>query len=100
MLPAYSINMFSQAGHSDNIVEVYFSPDGRYPPQHNTMSCINDQSTGKWEWRLHRPILGCIVQCIAWSPDGLYLASGDKSGEVRFCVIPFFALFPSAAFYS
>ena len=55
-------------GHADNIVELYFSPDGS-----KLASGSGDQTVRFWDIYTQTPKMTCKahkhwVQCIAWSP--------------------------------
>lgn len=70
-------------GHSDNIVDVYFSPDGG-----RLASGSGDCTVRFWDINTQTPEVTCKghknwVQCIAWSPDGNFVASGCRDGEIR-----------------
>ena len=91
-------------GHADNIVDAYFSPDGRSVPLHGHVTLsrliahvvfsVSNLATGSgdktvrfWDVSTMTPKKTCKghkhwVQCIAWSPDGVYVASGGRDNEV------------------
>eukprot|EP00897_Mesotaenium_endlicherianum_P008777 jgi/Mesen1/7928/ME000422S07086 len=70
-------------GHSEAVLSVAFSPDGR-----QLASGSGDTTVRMWDIHTQTPFLTCIghtnwVLCIAWSPDGRQLASGSMDNDVR-----------------
>lgn len=70
-------------GHADNIIELYFSPDGK-----RLASGSGDCTVRFWDLPTQSPKLTCKghshwVQCIAWAPDNSVLASGGRDSMVR-----------------
>ena len=71
-------------GHTDAVLHVSFSPDGR-----RLASGGGDMAVRFWNTQTHMPIHVCTghkhhVLCTAWSPDhGSIFASADRSGEIR-----------------
>ncbi len=70
-------------GHADNIVDCFFSPDGRH-----LATGSGDMTVRFWDVNTLTPKMTCKghkhwVQCISWSPDGLTLASGGADKEIR-----------------
>lgn len=73
----------SLPGHSDAILHVHFSPDGKY-----LASGGGDAVVRFWDVYTTTPKFVCKghashVLCTAFSPDGKYFASADKTGQVR-----------------
>eukprot|EP00056_Hartaetosiga_gracilis_P021873 m.26964 g.26964 ORF g.26964 m.26964 type:complete len:489 (-) comp9309_c0_seq1:1083-2549(-) len=71
------------SGHTDNIVDVQFSPDGQ-----RLATGSGDQTVRFWDMFTATPKKTCKghknwVQCVAWSPDGQYVASGSSDTQVR-----------------
>ena len=71
------------AGHADNIVDLYFSPDGG-----NLATGSGDKTVRFWDVHTQTPRFTCKghghwVQCIAWAPDGALVASGSRDNSVR-----------------
>lgn len=70
-------------GHANNIVELYFSPDGT-----RLATGSGDCTVRFWDVWTATPKFTCKghkhwVQCIAWAPDGKSLASGSQDNEIR-----------------
>ncbi|XP_067032420.1 notchless protein homolog 1-like isoform X1 [Acropora muricata] len=70
-------------GHSEAVISVAFSPDGRY-----LASGSGDTTVRFWDVNTETPHFTCKghnhwILHIAWSPDGKKLASGCKNGEIR-----------------
>lgn len=70
-------------GHSEAVIAVSFSPDGRY-----LASGSGDMTVRFWDVNTETPHFTCKAHThwilhIAWSPDGKKLASGCKNGEIR-----------------
>jgi len=71
-------------GHTDAVLHVSFSPDGR-----RLASGGGDMAVRFWNTTTHMPIHVCTghkhhVLCTAWAPDhGSVFASADRSGEIR-----------------
>ncbi|GAU34431.1 hypothetical protein TSUD_393840 [Trifolium subterraneum] len=70
------------SGHSEAVLSVAFSPDGR-----QLASGSGDTTVRFWDLGTQTPMYTCKghknwVLCIEWSPDGKYLVSGSKSGEL------------------
>ncbi|CAH3111277.1 unnamed protein product, partial [Porites lobata] len=70
-------------GHSEAVISVAFSPDGRY-----LASGSGDTTVRFWDVNTETPHYTCRghshwILHIAWSPDGKKLASGCKNGEIR-----------------
>eukprot|EP00049_Salpingoeca_infusionum_P002101 m.54068 g.54068 ORF g.54068 m.54068 type:complete len:498 (+) comp11387_c1_seq1:172-1665(+) len=70
-------------GHTDNIVDVAFSPNGR-----QLATGSGDKTVRFWDIHTMTPERTCKghkhwVQCVAWSPDGNYVASGASDNQVR-----------------
>ncbi|WVZ99814.1 LOW QUALITY PROTEIN: hypothetical protein U9M48_045060 [Paspalum notatum var. saurae] len=73
---------FLSAGHTDAVIAVSFSPDGKC-----LASGSGDTTVRFWDLSTQTPLFTCKghknwVLCIAWSPDGKHLVSGSKSGEL------------------
>ena len=73
----------SMPGHSDAILHVSFSPDGK-----SLASGGGDASVRFWDAYSSTPRFTCAghkhhVLCTAWSPCGTRFASADRAGEVR-----------------
>ncbi|CAN1316699.1 Notchless protein homolog [Linum perenne] len=71
------------AGHSEAVLSVSFSPDGR-----QLASGSGDTTVRIWDLNTQTPMFTCTghknwVLCIAWSPDGKHLVSGSKAGELQ-----------------
>jgi WD40 repeat protein len=78
-------NRLAQFGdHSKNITQLAFSPDGTL-----LASVCQDETAKIWDWthktELHRLIgsYSTLVHCIAFSPDGRTVVTGEHGG-VRF----------------
>ncbi|KAJ3695720.1 hypothetical protein LUZ60_001097 [Juncus effusus] len=72
----------SIAGHTEAVLSVSFSPDGKY-----LASGSGDTTVRFWDLNTQTPLFTCNghknwVLTIAWSPDGKYLVSGSMSGEL------------------
>lgn len=72
----------SMSGHSDAVLSVNFSPDGK-----RLASGSGDTTVRFWDLGTQLPDKTCKnhknwVQCVAWSPDAACLASGDQNGAV------------------
>jgi ribosome assembly protein 4 len=72
----------SLTGHSESILSVQFSPDGR-----RAASASGDGSVRIWDLTTETPLHVCDghkgwVLCISWSPDGKFLASGSMDNQV------------------
>lgn len=70
-------------GHSEPVISVAFSCDGR-----RLASGSGDTTVRFWDVTTETPLHTCRahshwVLCIAWSPNGMKLASGDKNGAVH-----------------
>ncbi|EDO31555.1 predicted protein, partial [Nematostella vectensis] len=70
-------------GHTEAVISVAFSPDGRY-----LASGSGDTTVRFWDVTTETPHFTCKghmhwILHIAWSPDGKKLASGCKNGEIR-----------------
>ncbi len=71
-------------GHTDAVLHVTFSPDGR-----RLASGGGDMAVRFWNTVTHMPAHVCTghkhhVLCTAWSPDhGSIFVSADRSGEIR-----------------
>eukprot|EP00038_Savillea_parva_P024271 m.43550 g.43550 ORF g.43550 m.43550 type:complete len:520 (+) comp6422_c0_seq2:135-1694(+) len=70
-------------GHADNIVELYFSPDGK-----RLATGSGDCTVRFWDIWTQTPKFTCKghthwVQCIAWAPDGNTLVSGGRDNQIR-----------------
>jgi WD40 repeat protein len=70
-------------GHNDGVNSVAFSPDGKY-----ALSGSDDNTLKLWDWK--KGIvkawfnLESLAFCCAFSPDGQFIAAGDKAGRVYF----------------
>lgn len=72
----------SMPGHSESVISVQFSPDGRY-----LASGSGDTTVRFWDLTTETPQYTCTshkhwILCLAWSPDGRKLASGCKKGQI------------------
>jgi len=70
-------------GHSEAVISVAFSPDGKY-----LASGSGDTTVRFWDVNTETPHFTCKghrhwILAIAWSPDGKKLASGCKNAEIR-----------------
>lgn len=70
-------------GHSEAIVSVSFSPDGKA-----LASGSGDTTLRLWDLQTETPQYTCTghtswVLCVEWSPDGKKVASSDKTGQLR-----------------
>lgn len=70
-------------GHTEAVIHVSFSPDGR-----RLASGGGDTTVRFWDTGTSLPKFTCQghrhhVLCTAWSPDGSRFASADKAGEIR-----------------
>lgn len=69
-------------GHTDNVVDVSFSPDGNI-----IASASNDKTVKLWtkKGQLLKPILKhrSSVWTVSFSPNGQFIASGDNEGIVK-----------------
>ncbi|CAK4101877.1 unnamed protein product [Aphanomyces euteiches] len=70
-------------GHSEAILHVRFSPDGK-----KLASGGGDATVRFWDTNTCMPQFTCRghkhhVLCTAWSPDGSRFVSADKTGEIR-----------------
>lgn len=70
-------------GHTEAVIHVSFSPDGR-----RLASGGGDTTVRFWDTGTCLPHHTCTghrnhVLCTAWSPDGARFASGDRNGEIR-----------------
>ena len=72
-------------GHRKNILDICFSPDGRW-----LSSCGEDRSIRIWNGKNGRSIASFLgghrdwVRCIEYHPDGFTLCSGGDDGSIRF----------------
>ena len=73
------------AGHSSDVCQLAFSPDGNL-----VASVCNDHIARVWDWahetELHQLIgsYAAVFSCLAFSPDGRTLVTGEHGGWVRF----------------
>lgn len=70
------------SGHTDSILTVAFSPDGR-----RLASGSGDMNVRFWDLNTNTPLPVSQghknwVMCLSWSPDGRYLASGSMDNTV------------------
>jgi hypothetical protein len=70
------------AGHSESVLTVNFSPDGKY-----LASGAGDTTVRMWDLNTQLPKHECKghrnwVLVVAWSPDAKYIASGDMDGNI------------------
>lgn len=73
----------SLPGHSEAVISVSFSPDGK-----QLASGSGDTTVRFWDLNTESPLFTCKghkhwVLCTAWSPNGQTLASACKTGEIR-----------------
>uniref|UniRef100_A0A7S0RZ28 NLE domain-containing protein n=1 Tax=Chlamydomonas leiostraca TaxID=1034604 RepID=A0A7S0RZ28_9CHLO len=72
----------SMPGHSEAVLSVCFSPDGR-----RLATGSGDTSVRLWDLNTQLPLHECKghrswVLVVAWSPDAKYVASGDMDGAI------------------
>ncbi|KAF5839472.1 putative Notchless [Dunaliella salina] len=72
----------SMSGHSEAVLSVSFSPDGRHLASGSGDTCVRF-----WDLGTQLPMHECKghrswVLALAWSPDAQYVASGDMDGAI------------------
>ncbi len=75
--------LLTYTGHSDFIIEVAWSPDGKY-----IASGSFDKTVQVWDATTGKRLLNYTghsdrVYSVAWSPDGKYIASGSRDSTVQ-----------------
>lgn len=77
------------AGHSSAVLSLAFSPDSQTLASASNMESLSatiklwNVSTGKLQTTLGSSLLALRTSCLAFSPDGLTLASGHLDAKIR-----------------
>ena len=81
--PAAGQLVWTAEGHTDNVLSVAFSPDGKYLASGSSDNTVRlwDVTTGEEVRRFDGHTNS--VKSVAFSPDGKYLASGSRDNTVR-----------------